>query len=87
MYDKFLSDRDRAVEVGDRVAVMGYRGTVTSVFHGVDKQWDGCEYVSVPGSEYTHVKVHFDENQDIAEYGQYQDGTYGGFTVIESEVK
>ena len=56
------------VKVGDYVAVSGYRGTVTEIFEDEKK---------------TIIRVHFDENCSIAKYGQYQDGWYSGFEVIE----
>ena len=83
MYNKFHTQRELAVKPGDRVSVQGYRGTVLEVFHSIHKEWNGTEYVDVPGTESTSVSVHFDESQDIAEYRQYQNGTYGGFTVID----
>ncbi len=83
MYNKFHTTRDLAVKPGDRVSVQGYHGTVLEVYHYTQKEWNGSEYVDIPGSESTAVSVHFDESQDVARFGQYQDGTYGGFTVID----
>lgn len=84
MYNKFHTPRELAVKPGDRVSVQGYRGKVLEVFHTPNqKQWDGHSYVDIPDTESTYVTVHFDESQDIAGYRQYQNGTYGGFTVID----
>lgn len=79
MYNKFMDAKELNVKVGDRVAVCGWRGTVTEVLRGSVTEWNGTEYVKVPGKEYTHVKVHFDDNGIGA---QYQNGIYGGYTVI-----
>lgn len=84
MYNKFMEEKEINVKVGDRVAVQGLRGTVTEVFHRIDTEWNGTEYVNVAGTESTSVKVHFDADTWVVEqgYGQYQDGVYGGYTVI-----
>ena len=86
MYKKFHTPRELAVQPGDRVAVQGYRGTVLEVIHTPNKkEWDAQAraYVDIPDTESLYVTVHFDESQDIARYGQYQNGCYGGFTVID----
>jgi hypothetical protein len=85
MYNRLMSEKEINVKVGDRVSVQGYRGTVTDVHHGYDTKWNGTEYAIVEGSESTSVQVHFDEsdNYGIAQYGQYQDGWYGGYTIID----
>lgn len=85
MFNRLMSEREINVKVGDRVSVQGYRGTVIDVHHGYDTEWNGTEYVKVAGSESTSVQVHFDEenNYNTASYGQYQNGWYGGYTVIE----
>lgn len=83
MYNKFMSDKEINVKVGDRVYVHnGDYGTVTEVFHGHKTEWNGKEYVKIPGTDYTNVRVMFDANTELAKYGQYQNGVYGGFTVI-----
>lgn len=84
MYNKFMEEKEINVKVGDRVSVQGFRGTVIDVEHGIKKEWNGTEYVKVDNSEFTNVCVHFDEkdNYGIAKYGQYQNGWYGGYTVI-----
>lgn len=84
MYNKFMEEKEINVKVGDRVSVQGNKGTVTEVFHSIDKEWNGTEYVNVEGTESTTVAVHFDSDTWIAKegYGQYQDGHYGGYTVI-----
>lgn len=84
MYNKFMDDREINVKVGDRVVVQGYKGTVTEVFHSINTEWNGTEYVEVEGTESTTVQVHFDEenNYDIART-VYQDGHYGGYKVID----
>lgn len=84
MFNRLMADREINVKVGDRVAVQGYKGTVIDVYHSIKTEWNGTEYVEVAGTEGTQVQVHFDEkdNYGIAEYGQYQDGWYGGYTVI-----
>lgn len=84
MFNRLMNDKEINVKVGDRVAVQGYRGTVVNVYHGIKTEWNGTEYVEIEGTESTTVQVHFDEenNYNIASYGQYQDGWYGGYTVI-----
>ena len=84
MYNKFMEEKEINVKVGDRVMVQGLKGIVTEVLHSTDKEWNGTEYVDVEGSESTTVGVHFDSDTWVAEqgYGQYQDGHYGGYTVI-----
>lgn len=84
MFNKFMNEKEINVKVGDRVVVQGYKGTVTEVFHGIKKEWNGTEYVEVAGTESTTVQVHFDENYDIAKTA-YQDGHYGGYEVIEEQ--
>ena len=87
MYNKFMNDKELNVKVGDRVYVQAYKGTVTDIYHGIDTEWNGHEYVEVKGTESTTVQVHFDEedNGGISNYGQYQDGWYGGFYIIDNE--
>ncbi len=84
MYNKFMEEKEINVKVGDKVVVQGLRGTVTEVFHSIDKEWNGTEYVELEGTERTTVTVHFDENTWVVQegYGQYQDGHYGMYTVI-----
>lgn len=82
MYNKFLAAKELNVKVGDRVSSHGYSGTVLEVVRGFHKEWDGKEYVKREGSDYTNVVIHFDETQDIARFGQYQNGQYGEFVVI-----
>lgn len=79
-----MEEKEINVKVGDRVIVQGNKGTVTEVFHSIDKEWNGSEYAEVAGTERTTVTVHFDADTWIAEqgYSQYQDGHYGGYTVI-----
>ena len=77
-----MDEKEINVKVGDRVSVQGNRGTVTAVFHSIDKEWNGREYADVAGTESTTVEVHFDEDQEIAKFGQYQNGHFGGYTVI-----
>ena len=81
MYNKMMNDKEINVKVGDRVSVMGNRGIVTEVIHGVDKEWNGKEYAVVPNSEFTNVRVNF--VGELARWGQYQGGTYGGYIVID----
>lgn len=87
MFNRLMRDKELNVKVGDRVCVQGYKGTVIDVDHSVEKEWNGEAYVDIAGSESTTVQVHFDEedNYGIAEYGQYQNGWYGGYTVIDKE--
>jgi len=80
MYNRLMAEKELNVKVGDQVAVQGNRGTVTEVFRGHETEWDGQEYVKVEDSEYTNIRVHFTGN--LARWGQYQDGVYGGYTVI-----
>ena len=81
MYNKFMNEGEINVKVGDRVAVCGFKGTVTEVFKDFDKEWNGKEYEKVEGTEWTGVRVHFDSTKEV--WGQYQDGVYGGYTVLE----
>ena len=81
MFNKFMNDKEINVKIGDRVAVMGNEGIVTEVFKGFRKEWNGKEYVNIPGSEWTNVQVHF--TGELAKWGQYQDGEYSDYTVIE----
>ena len=67
MKNTMMKEKELNVKVGDRVAVEGNRGTVTGVWT------DG---------ETTEIKVHFDENEDISTWGQYQDKWYGLYTVL-----
>lgn len=87
MFNKYMAEKELNVKVGDRVCVQGYKGTVIDVDHSIKQEWNGEAYVDVAGTESTTVQVHFDEedNYGIAEYGQYQDGWYGGYTVIDKE--
>lgn len=80
MYNKFMNDKEINVKVGDRVSVQGNRGVVTEVIHGFDWEWNGKEYVKVPNSDFTNVRVNFDG--ELAKWGQYQGGTYGGYVVL-----
>lgn len=84
MFNKYMNEREINVKVGDRVTVQGYRGTVIDVYHGIKTEWNGTKYVEVAGTENTSVQVHFDEenNYNISNYGQYQDGWYGGYAII-----
>lgn len=81
MYNKFMNERELKVKVGDKVAVEGNRGYVTEVFHTFKTEWDGEKYVKIEGSDSTSVRVHFEGS--LASWGQYQDGVYGGFSIIE----
>lgn len=81
MINKFMNEKELRVKVGDKVAVEGNRGIVTEVFHTFATEWNGKEYVKVTDSDCTSVRVHFEG--ELAKWGQYQDGVYGGFTVIE----
>lgn len=60
------------VKKGDRVAVSGYRGTVTEVY--IDETED---YIKV------QVRVRFDPAETISKFGQYQNGWYNGFEIID----
>ncbi len=81
MYNRMMSKKEQNVKVGDHVWVMGNRGVVTEVFRGRDIVWneEARQYEEVEGSDWTHVRVHFEG--ELASWGQYQDGTYGGYTV------
>lgn len=81
MYNRLMSKKEIEVKVGDLVSVQGNKGIVTEVFHTTDTEWNGKEYVEVEGSESTSVRVNF--TGELAEWGQYQDGIYGGYSVIE----
>ena len=82
MKNIYMAEKELNVKVGDRVSSHGYRGTVTEVYRGYRKEWNGNEYVKQEGSDYTNVVIHFDEDQDIARFGQYQNGEYGEFVII-----
>lgn len=81
MKNIYMKERELNVKVGDLVAVQGNRGIVTEVLKGFDTEWNGKEYVKIENSDYTNVRVHFTD--ELAKWGQYQDGVYGGYTVIE----
>lgn len=81
MYNKFMDERELNIKVGDKVSVQGNEGYVTEVIKGYKKEWNGKEYVKIEGTDYTSVKVHF--TAELARWGQYQDGVYGGFVVID----
>ena len=81
MYNRLMKAKELNVKVGDKVVVQGNEGIVTEVFHNVDKEWNGKEYVAIKDSESTSVRVHF--TGDLARWGQYQDGVYGGYIVKE----
>lgn len=85
MYNKLMDAKELNVKVGDLVVVQGNKGIVTEVYHSVKTEWNGTEYVEIEGTESTSVKVHF--TGELATWGQYQDGVYGGFTVIEDREK
>lgn len=80
MYNRLMGAKELNVKVGDKVAVQGNRGTVTEVLRHYDTKWNGKEYVKVEGSEGTSVRVHFEG--ELTSWGQYQDGVYGGYTVL-----
>ena len=81
MYNKFMNEKEINVKVGDKVAVCGNLGVVTEVFKNIDQEWNGKEYIEVEGTESTNVRVHFED--ETANFGQYQDGIFGGFTVLD----
>lgn len=81
MYNKFMQEKELNVQVGDIVSVQGNRGIVTEVFRGYETEWNGAEYAKIEGTDYTNVKVHFTD--ELANWGQYQDGVYGLYTVID----
>lgn len=82
MYNRLMNDKELNVKAGDIVSVMGNRGIVTEVFHHIDTEWNGTEYVKVADSDSTCVRVHF--TGELAKWGQYQDGVYGGYTIVEA---
>lgn len=45
---------------------------------------NGKEYEEIPGTEFTQVTIHFDEDSELVSRGymQYQDGTYGEYYVL-----
>lgn len=81
MKNIYMEEKELNVKVGDTVSVQGNRGIVTEVLKGYDVEWNGSEYVKVADSDYTNVRVHF--TGELASWGQYQDGVYGGFAVID----
>ena len=80
MYNRLMQAKELNVKVGDKVSVQGNKGTVTEVIKTTDTEWNGTEYVKVEGSETTSIRVHFEG--ELARWGQYQDGVYGGYTVL-----
>lgn len=80
MYNKFMNRKELEVKVGDTVMVQGNIGTVIEVIKGYKKEWNGVEYVKEEGTDFTNVRVHFID--ELAAWGQYQDGVYGGFEVV-----
>ena len=80
MKNNMMKPRELNVKVGDKVSVQGNKGIVTEVLKAIDTEWKGKEYVEVPGSESISVRVHF--SGELANYGQYQDGMYGGYVVV-----
>lgn len=85
MINRAMEEKEINVKVGDRVISHGNKGTVTKVYHGCDKKWNGKEYVNIPGTEFTQVDIHFDEDSELIRNGyiQYQDGTYGEYYVLD----
>lgn len=81
MYNHLMTKEQLAVNVGDHVAVLGYKGIVEKVLHAIDKEWDGEKYVDVAGTESTSIQVNF--TGDLANWGQYQHGVYGDFAIID----
>lgn len=79
MLNTMMDAKELNVKVGDKVFVQGNEGIVTEVFHNIDTEWNGKEYVEVAGSESTNVRVHF--TGELAKWGQYQDGVYGDYFV------
>lgn len=79
MYNRLMKEKELNVKVGDLVLVQGNEGTVTEVLHTIETEWNGKEYVKVEGSETTSIRVHF--TGELANWNQYQDGIYGGYTV------
>lgn len=79
MYNKFMNEKEINVKVNNRVMVCGFIGTVTEVLKGFDKEWNGKEYKKVEGTEWTGVKVHFDNTEEVGR--QYQDSVYGGYCI------
>lgn len=82
MKNIYMNEKELNVKVGDTVSVWGNRGTVIEVVKGFDTEWNGTEYVKADGSDFTNVRVHF--TGELANWGQYQDGEYGMFEVIET---
>ena len=80
MKNTMMKEKELNVKVGDRVSTHGYTGTVTEVLKGRDTEWNGKEYIEVPGSDWTNVRIHFDNPKEIGY--QYENGTYGLFTVL-----
>ncbi len=80
MYNRLMQAKELNVKVGDTVSVQGNRGIVTEVLHHFDTEWNGKEYVKVADSDGTSIRVHF--TGELANWGQYQDGVYGGYTVL-----
>ena len=85
MYIKYMKEnglvKELNVKIGDKVSIQGNEGFVTEVIKGHETEWNGKEYVKIEGSDYAHVRVHF--TGELASWGQYQDGVYGGFVVLD----
>ena len=84
MKNSYMEEKEINVKVGDRVISHGNKGTVTKVYRGIDKKWNGKEYEEIPGTEFTQVTIHFDEDSELVSRGymQYQDGPYGEYYVL-----
>ncbi len=80
MKNTLMQEKELNVKTGDRVVIYGWKGTVTEVYHTIDKKWNGTEYEEISGSESTSVKVAFDDPEKIGY--QYEGGVFGGYTVI-----
>ena len=71
MKNSMMKEKEINVKVNDIVSVQGNKGIVTEVIKGTDAN----------GEQYTNVRVNF--SGDLANYGQYQNGVFGLYTVIK----
>lgn len=64
-------------EVGDRVALYGYRGTITRI----SADWKDGDNETYPGKRFQQVEVELDPSEDHIENTIYGKGCYGTFNM------
>ena len=83
MYNKFMTEEQLNVQVGDKVRLYGEEGYVTEVIRDYDWAWDEEKgvYYKDETKPYTNVRIHF--TSEVASWPQYQDGVYSSFHITE----